>query len=86
MDASVRDLKAHLSGYLRRVQEGEEVTVRLRRRAIARLVPARKAAAVAELARLPGVSWRGGKPKGLARAQRLPRGMSLADWVAEDRR
>lgn len=86
MDASVRELKAHLSGYLRRVQGGEEVTVRLRRRAIARLVPARTAAPVADLARLPGVSWRGGKPKGLARAQRLPQGVSLAAWVAEDRR
>ena len=86
MDASVRELKAHLSGYLRRVQGGEEVTVRLRRRAIARLVPARTAAPVADLARLPGISWSGGKPKGLARAQRLPRGVSLADWVAEDRR
>ncbi|OGA14563.1 MAG: hypothetical protein A3D95_03140 [Betaproteobacteria bacterium RIFCSPHIGHO2_12_FULL_69_13] len=86
MDASVRDLKAHLSRYLRRVRGGASVTVRVRRQAVARLVPVRPTRKLAELARMPGVRWSGGKPKGLARAQRLPRGVSLADWVAEDRR
>lgn len=86
MDANVRDLKAHLSTYLRRVQAGASVTVRIRRRAVARLVPVRAAGRLSDLARTPGVRWSGGKPRGLARAQRLPRGVSLADWVAEDRR
>ncbi len=86
MDASVRDLKAHLSRYLRRVRGGASVTVRVRRQAVARLVPVRAPRKLTDLARVPGVRWGGGKPKGLAKAQRLPRGVSLADWVGEDRR
>ena len=86
MDAKVRDLKAHLSSYLRKVEAGASVTVRVRNRAIARLVPVRAAGRLADLGRIPGIRWSGGKPKGLARAQRLPRGVSLARWVAEDRR
>lgn len=86
MDAKVRDLKAQLSSYLRKVEAGASVTVRVRNRAIARLVPVRAAGRLADLGRIPGIRWSGGKPKGLARAQRLPRGVSLAAWVAEDRR
>lgn len=86
MDASVRDLKAHLSTYLRRVEGGESVTVRSRRRAVARLIPARQAKGLQALAQIPGLRWNGGKPKGLARAQRLPRGVSLARWVSKNRR
>ena len=86
MDATVRDLKTHLSAYLRRVADGESVTVKVRRRPVARLVPVRPASPVGDLARLPGVRWSGRKPKGLERPQRLPKGVSLARWVAEDRR
>lgn len=45
MDVSIRELKNRLSEYLRRVQAGEEVTVTLRGRQIARL------SAIAERAR-----------------------------------
>jgi len=37
--AGVRDMKAHLSAYLRRVREGETVTITDRGEAIAQLVP-----------------------------------------------
>ena len=37
MDVSVRDLKNHLSEYLRRVQAGEDIRVTSRGRVIARL-------------------------------------------------
>lgn len=37
MDVSIRELKNHLSEYLRRVQAGEEITVTSRGRAVARL-------------------------------------------------
>lgn len=86
MDASVRELKARLSSYLREVEAGASVTVRVRNRAVARLVPVRAPGGVKDLARIPGVRWRGGKPKGVARAEAMPRGVSLATWVAEDRR
>ena len=41
----VRELKANLSAYLRRVQAGQRVTVTDRGRAIAELVPAEPAPA-----------------------------------------
>jgi prevent-host-death family protein len=86
MDANVRDLKAQLSSYLRKVAAGASVTVRVRNRAVARLVPVPAPGRISDLARIPGVRWSGGKPRGLARAQRMARGVSLAAWVSEDRR
>ena len=86
MEVNIRDLKARLSAYLRRVEAGASVTVRVRRRAVARLVPVRATGKASELARLPGLRWSGGKPRGLSRAQRMPRDVSLADWVAHERR
>jgi prevent-host-death family protein len=63
MDVSVRELKAHLSRYLRRVQDGEEMTVTLHGRRIARLSAVidegdkedTEAAAVARLNALPWI-------------------------------
>jgi prevent-host-death family protein len=86
MDASIRQLKANLSGLIRRVEAGETVTVRVRSRRVARIVPIAERQGLKELARLPGVSWRGGKPKGIARGERLPRGRTVAALVIEDRR
>jgi prevent-host-death family protein len=86
MDAKVRDLKARLSSYLRRVENAASVTVRVRDRAVARLVPVKATARMADLRELPGLRWSGGKPKGLARAQRVRRGASLATRVSRDRR
>jgi len=86
MDAKVRDLKAQLSSYLRKVEQGASITVRVRKRAVARIVPVRPAARVADLARVPGIRWNGRKPRGFASSERLPRGVSLAAWVARNRR
>jgi len=86
MEASIRQLKANLSGLIRRVAAGETVTVSVRSRRVARIVPIAERHGLKDLARLPGVSWRGGKPKGIARGERLPRGRTVADLVIEDRR
>jgi prevent-host-death family protein len=86
MDTNIRELKAKLSGVIRRVQGGESVTVSVRNRPVARIVPIGAGGGVKALMRTPGISWKGGKPAGLPRGQRLPRGVDLADWVAEDRR
>ena len=86
MDASIRELKANLSGLIRKVQAGDTITVSVHRRPVARIVPIGKNGGPDELARIPGIVWKGGKPKGLSRAQILPRGVQLSDWVAEDRR
>ena len=84
----VRDLKAHLSEYLRRVQAGERLTVTDRGRAVALLAPAERAArhdwAHAMVAR-GRARWSGGKPIGLARRVRL-RGTPASRMVIEDRR
>ena len=86
MDANIRQLKANLSTLIRKVEAGETVTVSVRNRRVARIVPIADRGGLKELARLPGLAWRGGKPLGLARGERLERGVELSDWVAEDRR
>ena len=40
MDVGVRELKAKLSGYLARVEQGESITVTSRGRRVAQIVPA----------------------------------------------
>lgn len=86
MDTNIRELKANLSGVIRRVEAGETVTVSVRKRPVARIVPIARSGGLDELARTPGITWRGGKPAGMPRGEVLPRGVNLSDWVAEDRR
>lgn len=86
MEANIRQLKANLSGLIRRVQAGDTITVSVRKRPVARIVPIARAGRLNELARIPGIIWKGGKPAGLARGEVLRRGVSLARWIAEDRR
>jgi prevent-host-death family protein len=86
MDANIRQLKARLSDLIRRVGAGETITVSVRNRPVARIVPIAKARAARDLARTAGIVWKGGKPTGLPRGERSPRGVTLSDWVAEDRR
>ncbi len=86
MQASMRELKAHLSEYIRQVAAGETVTINIHNRPVAQIVPIHRQTTLHDLTALPGVTWNGGKAVGLARAESLPVGVSLADWVAEDRR
>lgn len=86
MEASIRELKANLSGLIRKVEAGQSITVTVRRRPVARIVPIARSGSLQALARIPGIAWDGGKPTGVARAEALPRGVELAAWVAQDRR
>ena len=86
MKASIRELKAHLSEYIRQVTAGETVTINIHNRPVAQIVPIQRQTTLDDLAAQPGISWNGGKVAGLARGEALPVGVSLADWVAEDRR
>ena len=86
MDANIRELKANLSSVIRKVEAGETVTVSVRNRRVARIVPIADKGALNGLVHLPGLAWRGGKPLGLARGERLPRGVELSDWGARNRR
>ena len=86
MDTSIRELKANLSALIRRVEAGETVTVRVHKRPVARIVPIDASSSLAELARMPGIAWSGGKPAGLPQGEVMPAKTNLSDWVIEDRR
>lgn len=84
----VRDLKRELSAVLRRVRSGEAVVVTDRNRPVAALVPVGEAGAgdaLRQLAAAGLISWKGGKPRGLARPARV-KGAAVAAAVVEDRR
>ena len=78
MQVSVRELKAHLSEYLRRAQAGEEILITSRKKVVGRLLaPADEGAGErdeveAALARLRAQPWahapeKEGKPRGARR-------------------
>jgi prevent-host-death family protein len=84
----IRALKAQLSRYLRRVQQGGTLTVTERGRAIATISPVAQTHETAwamELAARGHVRWSGGKPGGAPRSRRPAAGASVADAVLEDR-
>ncbi|MFZ5523112.1 MAG: type II toxin-antitoxin system Phd/YefM family antitoxin [Pseudomonadota bacterium] len=86
MQTSIRELKAHLSEYIRQAEAGETVTISIHNRAVAQIVPIRQQPDIGALKGIHGINWNGGKPAGLPRGETMPADMSLADWVAEDRR
>lgn len=88
MEASIRELKARLSEYIRHAAAGETVTINIHNRPAAQIVPIKRQATLDSLATQPGISWNGhtGRTVGLPRGEALAVGVSLSDWVAEDRR
>jgi antitoxin (DNA-binding transcriptional repressor) of toxin-antitoxin stability system len=84
----VRELKNRLSKFLRRVADGEWITVTDRGRPIAVLgLPGESpdAAFARELMREGLASWSGGEPRGTARRIRL-HGEFISETVIEERR
>ena len=84
----VRELKNHLSRYLKRVQGGEEILITERGRSVARIVQAPSShfkQSLEPLLREGAVRWSGGKPRG-ARRKPVIRGRTLSEMVIEDRR
>ncbi len=84
----VRELRDHLSNYLRRVREGELLVITDRGKPIGELSPAegRKNVELAfRLVRRGMARWSGGKPRGLIRAPRS-RGGLVSAAVIQDRR
>lgn len=92
---SVRELRDHLSEYLRRVAAGEEVIVTSHKRTIAKLVAPSaveeeygdtERAFTERLRSLPWIRWSGGKPQvrpGIA----VKRGeQTVAESILDDRR
>ena len=85
MNVQVRDLKAHLSHYLRLIQQGETVVVTVHNKPVARLEPV--AAGCEDLPEIPGLSWAAGKPRLIRSSQERPtiEGDTLAAWIVENR-
>jgi prevent-host-death family protein len=84
----VRELRDNLSEYLRRVERGEMLLITDRGRPVGELGPAAGRGATERgrrLVRDGAATWSGGKPRGLARAER-PRAGLVSDAVIEDRR
>jgi prevent-host-death family protein len=96
METSVRELKAHLSEYLRHVAAGEEVVVTSHGKPVARLTALlpralteaeREAEAIAKLEAMPWIRpGRGGKVMGLAQPIKIaPGDKTLSEIVSEMR-
>lgn len=84
----IRELRDHLSQYLKRVKAGEQVIVTERGRAIAQLVPVEPGTerdALDTLLREGVARWAGGKPQGAAHPAKV-RGRPVAEIVREERR
>lgn len=86
MDTNIRELKAHLSEYLQRVEAGATIVVKNHNREVARIVPASADRFFERLCNTPGISWRGGKPGGTKAPKPLSRGALISAIVGEDRR
>lgn len=90
MEISVRELKNHLSKYLRRVIAGDEVVITSRNHPVARLVgvtgkPAELNGLTERLRALPGVRWNGKQPRGGRLRPRIT-GKTAAAIVLQERR
>lgn len=93
MQVSIREMKNHLSKYLRLVQTGEDVVITDRGRAVARLTfiePSQKESETEIIARFRKLSWvrpgTGDKPKGSKRPIPWKPGQgTLSELVTEDR-
>jgi len=86
MEASIRQLRANLSAYIKKAAAGETVTVSVHNRPVARIVPLKVSASRSKLMALAGVQWNGGKPAGLPKGEAMRKGVPLSAWVKEDRR
>ncbi len=86
MDANIRELKAHLSKYLLRVEAGDTIIIKNRNREVARIVPANASKLHDQLCNTAGVAWRGGKPQGMKAPKPLTGRTQVSALVSEERR
>ena len=84
----VRELKNRLSEFLRRVADGEHITVTDRGRPVAVLGPPESTPDDEDIRRMVReglASWGGGKPRGARRPARIE-GKPMHETIREDRR
>lgn len=84
---TVRELKAQLSAYLRRVEAGEVVTITRHGKAIGRIVPVAESveARLEELTRAGLIAWNGERLPLLAPIARVEGERNVAALLLEDR-
>ena len=84
---TVRELKARLSAYLRRVEAGEAVTITRHGKAIGRIVPVAESleARLEELARAGLIAWNGGHLSPAAPVAQATGPQTVAALLVEDR-
>ncbi len=81
----IKQLKAHLSHYVRKAQRGERVIITERGKEVAELVPlSAEREGVLLLSSQGTLKWSGGKPAGLGGV--AVRGKPLSETVLEERR
>ena len=88
----VRDLKAHLAHYLRRVEAGESLVITSRGRAVGRLIPTNPSideatvdARIAAMIASGLAEWNGEEFLPEEPALEGPDGFSLSEWVITER-
>lgn len=82
---SVKELKAHLSEYLRRARGGEHIVVTQRGKEVAEIGPLAQTRKALRAMQAEGrIQWSGGKPVGLRGIR--ARGKPVSETVLEDRR
>lgn len=86
MQVSIRDLKAHLSQYLRQAQAGQGIEITSHRKIVARIVgvPAKSDKGLARLLAGGAATWEGGKPVG-ANLRLSAKGTPISQMAMEDR-
>ena len=88
VSVGVRDLKNRLSHYLRRVANGDRLTVTDRGRPVAVIVPSNEHDEVAgawAMVREGLAQWGGGKPRGSRRPVKI-KGKPISQTVLDERR
>lgn len=91
MQVAIRELKNHLSKYLKQVQTGVEIIVTTHGKPIARFCKLESTEELSSANLLQNIPWmnkyQDGKPKGLPANQRikLNPGKTLSDIILEDR-
>jgi prevent-host-death family protein len=88
MDAGIREVKNHLSEYLKRVKQGEVIIITERNVPVARLAPVQEEnqPEIIALVKEGAASWQGGKPRGTVVPPEVHGAAPIAALVSEDRR
>ncbi len=81
----IREFKAHLSEYLRRVKAGETIVLTERGKVLGRLAPPTTEERIRQLVREGKVQWSGKMPMKIAALPGLAEGYSLSDLIIEMR-